>query len=119
MDLTHRLNAISDLMGEKLGVHGAGLAVRLVRAGRLLPKHLRRELAYAVAAERLAQHPKLARQIDWDRIARAEAEAHAYLDPINPWERRKNQIIDWASGVIVSLLLLAGLVYLVLRWIEA
>lgn len=93
---------LSVLMHERLGIRGRDLRAQVRRAGRLLPKRLRREAHTILKARRAADHPKLARQVDTARVARAEAALTEHLNAIDPAERRKDRIL-WALGKLSAL----------------
>ena len=116
MDLQSRADHLARLIEEKLDVRGHGLEAKLRRAGRLLPKHIRAEAAYLVAALKLQDSPKLARQIDEARLRRGLADVERYLRALNPWERRRDIALNWLALVAFSLLVVAGLVLTILVW---
>jgi len=115
-ELTEKADALSALLRAKLGVRGATLAVRLRRAGRLLPKRLRGEGQRIVTAQNRAAHPKLARTVDPALLNTAFAELTAHLKEINPAERRTTRLLHWLAGAVFNLLVIVVAVGLLLRW---
>ncbi len=107
---------LSLLLHQKLGVKGGGLAEKVSRAGRLLPKRVRRKaLEVAEAADRAAS-PKLARQNDMDALIRAHDEVAHHLDKIDPGYRRRGRLLNFAGTVAFILLMVFGVVVTLLVW---
>lgn len=116
MDLEPRAEKLAQLMEERLGLGGDGFAAKLGRAGRSLPRRIRRDGAVIVEALALQAHPKLSRQIDEARLNRAFTHIERYLRAIDPWERRKGLLLNWLAGLAFSLLVVAGLLIAAMRW---
>ncbi len=116
MDITARINRLAKLLEDRLDLRGDGLQAKLARAERRLPRHIRAELDAIVEAETLSAHPRLSRQIDHARLARRFDAVEHYLRNVSPWERRGRLLQDWLAGQAVNALLLAALVYGLLRW---
>ena len=116
--LNQRIAKLEEQLGRKLHLRGKTLSRRLRRAGRLLPKHVRRAGAVIVEAQSRSGHPRLACLIDQTGLERAFADFHAYLDGIDPAERRKAAFLGFAGSVVFNLLLVAVLVLVFLRWRE-
>ncbi len=116
MSRQEQAEQISALLREKLGVRGRDLECRLRRAGRLLPRHVRRQADVIVQARAMQASPKLARLVDDAALARALRRCHEHLSAIDPWERRKTRIIAFLSVNAFNLLVTAGLVIAVLSW---
>ncbi|WP_068109758.1 hypothetical protein [Tropicimonas marinistellae] len=109
--------ALAVLMREKLGVGGEDqLEVKLRRAGRLLPRAVRKDANYLVEMEKLAQHPKLSRQIDGERLNRAQAHLRNHLDTIDPADRRKGRILGIVAPLAFNLLLIAAALIVWMAW---
>lgn len=115
-DITAATAETSALMGERLGLRGATLAQRVARAGRMLPRRIRRDARYLAEAEGMASHPRLARLVDPDRFDAAQGALAAYLTTIDPSERRMTRIIGITAVIVFDLLVIALLVVVVLRW---
>ena len=116
MDLDAKAEALAQLMEDRLGLRGDGFAAKLKRAGRRLPRRIRRDGAVIVEALALQAHPKLSRRVDEAQLARAVTHLDRFLRSIDPWERRKGAMLNWLAGLAFSLLVVAGLVVVVLRW---
>ncbi|MCI2395211.1 hypothetical protein [Aliiroseovarius sediminis] len=116
MDLHARTERLSQLLERRLDVRGADFETKLRRAGRLLPRHLRRDGAALVEAMHLSSHPKLGRQIDAQRLAKSADALEHYLHQVDPWDRRRAVLISVASSVLFSLLVVALLVAGMIAW---
>ncbi len=115
MDLETRAAHLAQLMEERLSLRGRGFANKLARAGRRLPRRLRREGAVIAEALAVQAHPKLARRLDQARFQRAADQLERYLRGIDPAERRKGLFLNWLAGVAFSLLLVLVILIAVLR----
>lgn len=107
---------IAALMEDRLGTRGRGLAEKLRRDGRRLPRKVRAAATLLARAEGLAGHPRLAAQNDPQALAEAYDTCHAYLAPLGRWQRRRAVAEGVALSILVSLALLALLVAALLHW---
>lgn len=102
--------ALSLLLHQKLGVKGGGLEAKLARAGRRLPRRIRRQVQDIVEAEKREAHPKLARQIDAAALRRAFAAATKHLEAIDLAEQRRGLLLSVLGSVAIAVLaVFAGL----------
>lgn len=101
--------ALSLLLHQKLGVKGGGLEAKVVSAGRLLPRRIRRQAMIVVEAEKVSASPKLSRMIDRRALERAYREVGDFLDAIDPGERRKTRIINFIGLLSLNLLAVGGI----------
>ncbi|MCG6902721.1 MAG: hypothetical protein LJE68_08570 [Rhodobacter sp.] len=111
-----RANRIASLIEERLGVRGQGLEAKLRRAGRLLPRWVRREAAQLAQAERLLGHPKLMMQTDPGALEKAYKHCESWLEQIDPAARRKERILGLLGVSAANLLIVAGLFITYLVW---
>ena len=116
MDLDARLDKIAALMEERLGIRGDGFDEKFARAGRLLPRKLRREGALLVEARALADHPKLGRRVDARRLRKACRVFERYLNRVDGTERRVTRWINWLAGNALNVLIVFALALAVLAW---
>lgn len=116
MDVFENADRLAQLIEEKLGVRGAGLEAKLTRAGRNLPKHIRADALMLVNAMTYEGHPKLSRQLDYDRLDRAFANAEHYLVNVDTGARQRGLALDWLAKTAFNLILLAVLLMALLRW---
>ena len=107
-DLTTRTQNLRRAFEAKLGVKSRNLQQALKRAGRRLPRKQRRQGAVLVRAEKLAQNPKLARQIKPEELDQAFDSISAHLGTIDVADRRKGRWLALAGAVAANLLLVIG-----------
>lgn len=108
-DIEARQARLSQLLGTQLRVGGKTLEKRVARAGRLLPRWARRDMARILDAARLAGNPKLARMVDIAALDKAEARVTRYLKALDPDEARKTARLRLAGMVVLNLLIVLGL----------
>jgi hypothetical protein len=107
---------VSALMGRRLGLRSGRLDEKLRRSGRLLPRKVRREVAYLARAADLARIPKLRAQLDSGRLHRAHAACIAHLKPLGSAERRKKIALDIATSAAVAVFVVVVLVVVYFGW---
>jgi hypothetical protein len=114
---TELAEAVSLMLQKKLGAKGDGLEAKLARAGRRLPRRIRRHVAEIAEAEKLEGNPKLARMTDPAALAHAFVEVEAHLKKIDLADRRKGAALGLLGSIAISLIaVFAALVsYLVWR----
>jgi len=86
----------------------ADLETMLRKRGGALPRRLRREARILAEADRKAGQPKLARQVDLDRMERAHKALVAYLRPLGQAMRLRGGATGIAASVLFGLLILAA-----------
>lgn len=112
------IDNIRTMMRSHLRIRGKTLRAQLRKAGRLLPRAVRREAEFLVQAQDQAQHPKLARMLDMPRIDSAHQVVIDFLETIDPIERRKDRILG-ILGVLALNILLIGIALVVwMVWTE-
>lgn len=99
-----------------LGVKASNFRHAVKRAGRMLPRRLRKQAQMLIEAEDMASHPKLARRIDTSHVAAALRDMNAYLDAQNLAEKRKTRVLGIVAGLAFNLLIFGVLLLIVLRW---
>ena len=115
-DLPARLAALRTLMAERLGVGPGNLSRQIRRAGRRLPRRLRKDAAVLARAEPLTRHPRLSRLIDPVEVARAEARLARHLRAIDPARQRRDRRQDRLAAIGFYILVTFALVVTVLWW---
>ncbi|SFD93809.1 hypothetical protein [Roseivivax sediminis] len=115
-DLTARVARIETLMAERLGLKSGTLRKRATRAGRDLPRGVRRDLGTLAEAAHLSGHPRLRPLIDPARVGAAADRAEAHLRGIDVRDRRIGKALGLAATLAVNLGLLAVLLLVLLRW---
>ncbi|WP_166417584.1 hypothetical protein [Cochlodiniinecator piscidefendens] len=102
---------IFELMGEKLSVRGGNLAERVRKAGRMLPRHVRREVGYLIEAIELSEHPKFASRVDERRVKSAHRVCLHHLKSVNVADRRIGTVLTILGGTALAIILVgAGLI---------
>jgi hypothetical protein len=97
---------LSLLLERRLGVKGGGLDARVRRAGRLLPRKVRRAALEIAEAEKREASPRLARLNDPGRLAQCFAVAERHLRAVDPAARRARLILGILGAVAFGLLVL-------------
>lgn len=116
VSVEHLATSLEALMEKKMGVGGRGLPAKLRRAGRRLPKQVRRDAQMIAEALPLAQSPKLAKQIDLPRLEVAERRVAAFLRAYDRADRRKGAVLGVLGSLSFNLLALGGIVIALLVW---
>jgi RIO-like serine/threonine protein kinase len=107
---------VADLIEARLKVGGATLAEKLRRAGRRLPRNVRRNAAYLAETAQIAAVPKLMVQIDQARAAQAYDACLRHLKPLGAGARRKAMAMQVLTGVGAGIFGTAVLLLVVLVW---
>lgn len=104
------------LMQQKLDVRGRDLRQSLRRAGRRLPRRVRKWGAELMRAEMLAHNPKTARQVDAQSVQQAYDSMCAHLEAIDVNERRKARFLGLAGAVVANIIAVSVLFVVWLWW---
>ena len=115
-DMAAKSRKLRGLMQQKLDVRGRDLRQSLRRAGRRLPKSVRKRGVALTQAEILAHNPKTARQVDADAVERDYEVVRAHLIAIDVNEVRKTRILNVAGAVVANLIVVAVLFIVWLWW---
>ncbi|WP_102109454.1 hypothetical protein [Oceaniglobus roseus] len=107
---------IADLIGARLGVGGTGLETKLRRAGRLLPRRIRREAEQLAQAARLAEHPRLAKQLHLMDHDRAYRDCKRFLEGIDGSERIVRALLGFVTTNAFNVLVIGALLIALLLW---
>lgn len=113
---TDHADMLSDLIGQRLGFGGDTLSDRVAKAGRKIPKHVRRDLMTVAEAADLTTHPKLSRQIDNKALTRAAERATTWLMTYDRAGRRRDAALDLLAAIVFNLVLVAAIVIAVMLW---
>ncbi|WP_246026563.1 hypothetical protein [Paracoccus luteus] len=119
-DVQAMADEVAQLMAQRLGGARRGarpdLATMLRRRGGALPRRQRRAAQLLARTQAQAGIPKVARQIDTRRAARAHADLVRYLRPLGKAARWQAGALNLAAAVMFGLMLLAAGVLWVLVW---
>ncbi|MCK0137946.1 hypothetical protein [Aliiroseovarius sp. F47248L] len=116
MDIRARTDRLAQLLEQRLDIRGTGFETKLRRAGRLLPRHLRRDGARLVEAMKLSDHPRLGRQVDPKQLEKSADAIERYLLSLDAWDRRRGIAVSFSASVLLNLLILIALVAGILLW---
>jgi hypothetical protein len=104
------------LMGEKLGVGGKTLSARARKAGRMLPRQVRRASETLSDALDKSSDPRLRMQLDAGEISAAYAKCIKYLERIDRAKVKSRARYSLAATLAFQLLFVAACAAAVLRW---
>jgi hypothetical protein len=107
---------VAELMEQRLRIRGAGLAEKLRRGGRLLPRKVRAAAQVLAEAAEMAQNPKLLMQVDQEATAEAYDICLRHLGGVDRKARRNGAVLNVAASVAFSILVVAVLVIGILIW---
>ncbi|MFT4013578.1 MAG: hypothetical protein QM682_09275 [Paracoccus sp. (in: a-proteobacteria)] len=110
---------VASLMAARFGGvkrgHAPELQAMLRKRGGALPRRLRRQAQMMVQAERMSGQPKLARQVDLERLERAHKALTAYLRPLGQSDRLRGGTVSVAASILFGLMLLAAIILWLVR----
>lgn len=109
-DLPKILDELADLLRHRLQIRGPGFAVKLRRAGRLLPRQVRRSGKELNEMARLWDNPKLRRRVDPLALAQHAKVVRDHLTSIDRADLRRGYWLGVATPLAFNLLLLFLLV---------
>ncbi len=107
---------MAQLMEERLKARGTGLRAKLAHRGRALPRRLRADAEFLIDAEAKSLSPKLARQIDMERVSRAYDALVSHLKPMGAGARRRGAALDLAATVVFVAVVTAAALLGVMVW---
>lgn len=105
---------VAALMEERLGAKGTGLRAKLASRGRALPRRLRAEAELLAEAEARSLNPKLARQIDLERVSLAYDALVRHLKPLGAGARRRGLALNFLASTAFALVVTGAVVIAVL-----
>lgn len=106
---------VAQLLEEKHGLGGRGLAAKLRRGRRLLPRKLRDAADRLVQADDKAKNPKLRGQIDMGQVAEDYDACVRHLSAIDPAARRRGTVMGMVESVGIGILV-CGIAITALMW---
>lgn len=107
---------VAQLLEERLGLGGKGLAAKMKRAGRTLPRKVRDAGKLLAGAAQKAQNPKLLGQIDMGEVTEAYDVCLKHLIAIDPVGRRRDYFASFLGSVGFGILVLALAIAGFLAW---
>ncbi len=107
---------VAELMEARLRVRGTGLAAKLKRGRRHLPKRVLLAAEALAEADRQAQIPQLQARIDREATAQAYDICVRYLKPLGAGARRRAFLWSLAGSAAAVSLVTAAMAVTVLFW---
>ncbi|MGQ0567795.1 MAG: hypothetical protein ACT4OK_22385 [Gemmobacter sp.] len=107
---------VAGLMEERLRLGGDGLAAKLAKGARLLPRRVREAAERLARAAMMAQNPKLLFQIDEEQVAEDYDLCLRHLLGVSVWDRRKGWMLGAAVSVLGTVAVVGMLTAGVLYW---
>lgn len=107
---------VAALIEQRLRVRGQGLADRVKRAGRALPRKVRDAAGRLAQAAEMAQNPRLLLQIDEQKVAADYDTCLRHLSGISARDRRIGWLVNFGASTVVTLLAVAALALAFLYW---
>lgn len=104
---------VAVLMEQRLRIRGKGLADKIRRAGRSLPKRVRVAAEQLATAQAMAQSPKLIMQIDEAQVAQSYDICLRHLGGINANAGMRATILNRLASIAFILLVVATLIVVV------
>lgn len=101
-------------LADKLRVRGRSLAVQVRKAGRRLPRAVRRDAVYLVQTVGLADNPKLARMIDMTRAQAAHRNILQFLQTVDVAAERRGIALQIIASIALAILVTGILLLIVL-----
>ncbi len=115
MTIEERLNELTAYMAQQLRLSGGTFADVAAKAGRKLPRRLKKDIAVISDAETLLQNPKLTRRIDEAQLAKSERRLRMHLEKFDPKAERRGEILDTIAKIafVIVVVVLALFFYLI------
>ena len=107
---------LKKLMRDKLGVRAGSFSVALRKAGRRLPRSMRRYGRELAIAEGLSEHPKLRNTLDKPRLDMAASRIREHLTGIDVSDRRKGYFLGVLGAIAFNILVIAAILMAILMW---
>jgi hypothetical protein len=107
---------VAQLLEERLGLGGKGLAAKMKRAGRMLPRKVREAGKQLAVSAQKAQNPKLLGQIDMGDVTEAYDVCLKHLIAIDPVDRKRGYLAGMIGSVAFGVLVLFIAIAVFLSW---
>ena len=117
IDLSQRIEALSELLREKTGASGGTFTAQMRKARHRLPRPVVRQAQIIAETEALLDNPRLSRTIDGPRFDAASAALTAHLESIDLADRRKGWWLGMLGGMAFNLLAALVLFIAALRFL--
>ena len=107
---------IADLIGARLGISGQDLDTKVKKAGRLLPRRIRRDAESLAQAAALSDHPKLMRMVDPTAQKQAYRDCKRFLEQIDGSERFVRYTLGLVTANAFNFLTVSAALVAVMVW---
>ncbi len=115
-DIQGKARVLSRLLERKMGARGRDLAARRRKAGRRLPRKVRRAVLEVERAEIMARHPKVGLRMDPGEIDRAYRQALTHLEAVDPNDRLKGYVLGVLGVNAVNFSVIAAALVALAVW---
>jgi hypothetical protein len=107
---------VADLLQTRLRIRGNGLAEKLKRGGRVLPRTVRKAASALAQAADQAENPRLMMQLDLEKVAADYDLCLKHLNGIGARDRRIGMVLDFGARLALIVLVVGALLLAVLYW---
>lgn len=116
IDINGQAEALRLQMQTRLGLKANSFEQGVKRAGRRLPRRVRRAADVILAAQALGGNPKLERQVDPTAFKAACREISLHLDRVDLAEERKDRLLRLAALIALQVLVVIALFVVWVWW---
>lgn len=96
---------VAELLESRLKIRGKTLADKVRRGRRMLPRRIREAARHLAEAERMSHSPRLALQIDHQKVAESYDACLRYLGPLGEGRRIAAVLLNLASTLALAILI--------------
>ncbi len=107
---------VAQLMEDKLAIRGKGLATKLKRGGRMLPRQVRMAAQSLVQAADMANSPKLAMQVDNGQVTSAYDACMKHLSALPAARFWGGHVLSSLRSIAFAVLVIGAAVIGYLVW---
>ena len=116
LDIDGQAEALRAQMQERLGLKSKSFAHGVKRAGRRLPRRVRRAADVILKAQSLGGNPKLERRVDAKAFQAAAKEISDHLDSVDLARERTDKRLRLAALIALQVLIILALFLTWLWW---
>lgn len=102
--MDQKIAEISALMQSQLRIKGRNLHAQYRKAGRLLPRAVRRDIRYLLDTAALGDNPKLAPMINQPKVQRAHRNTVMYLRDIDPKAQLWTRVLNITASIALAMI---------------
>jgi hypothetical protein len=116
LDIDGQAEALRQQLQARLGVKSKSFAQGIKRAGRRLPRRVRRSADVILAAQALGANPKLQRRVNQKEFRAACRDISTHLDSLDLAQERRDRRLRLAALIALQVLIVSGLFVVWLWW---